>query len=94
MAIHEYQPTMIHTKQVTVDGGWAVIGSPNFDARSFSLNYEEALVAFDESLVQRLRESFAADLAQSRQITLEDVDNWSVYQRTRNRLARMFRAQL
>ena len=33
--IHEYQPAMIHAKLMTVDGEWSVIGSTNFDHRSF-----------------------------------------------------------
>lgn len=94
VAIHEYQPSMIHTKQVTVDDCWAIFGSPNFDARSFSLNYEEALVAFDESLSETLGASFADDLSHARQIRLEDIDAWPWWQHVRNRLARMVRAQL
>lgn len=94
VSIHEYQPTMIHTKSVTVDDQCAILGSPNFDARSFSLNYEEALVAFDGDLVATLQKSFSEDLSHARRITLEDVEAWSLYQRVRNRMARLLRAQL
>ncbi len=94
VAIHEYQPTMIHTKQVTVDDAWAVIGSPNFDTRSFALNYEEAMVAFDEPLVRELKESFANDLTHACRITLQEVRAWTLYERVRNRFGRLLRAQL
>ena len=94
VAIHEYQPTMIHTKTVTVDGTIALIGSPNFDTRSFDLNYEEALVVYNSSLVQELNRSFDDDVSKARQVTLEEVQHWSLFVRTRYRLARLLRAQL
>lgn len=92
--IFEYQPTMMHTKTVTVDGQWAVIGSSNFDSRSFELNYEIALAVYDDSLVNALDVSFANDLADSREITLDDVEQWSLFARTRNHLAVLLREQL
>lgn len=92
--IHEYQPSMIHTKTVTVDGGYALLGSPNFDTRSFGLNYEEALVVYDRTLTQALNHSFEDDLGKARQVTLDEVEGWSPWTRAANLLARMLRAQL
>ncbi|MEO6799680.1 MAG: phospholipase D-like domain-containing protein [Rhodanobacter sp.] len=94
VTIHEYQPSMIHTKTVTVDGAYALIGSPNFDTRSFGLNYEEALVVYDSALTQALNRSFDDDLGNARQVTLDEVESWSPWMRAGNRLARMLRAQL
>ena len=94
VVIHEYQPSMIHTKTVTVDGAYALLGSPNFDTRSFGLNYEEALVVYDRSLTQTLNRSFEGDLANARQVTLREVEGWSPWARAINHLARMLRAQL
>jgi cardiolipin synthase len=72
--IHEYQPGMIHTKTLTVDGLWVVVGSTNFDSRSFDLNDEVNLVAVDGALAARLGEEFAADLLQCQRVTYEQ---WS-----------------
>ncbi len=94
VVIHEYQPSMIHTKTVTVDGAYALLGSPNFDTRSFGLNYEEALVVYDRSLTQTLNRSFEEDLGRARQVTLHEVESWSPWVRILNHLARMLRAQL
>ena len=38
--IYEYQPTMMHTKTMVVDGAWSMFGSANFDNRSLELNDE------------------------------------------------------
>lgn len=94
VAIHEYQPTMIHTKTVTVDGTIALVGSPNFDTRSFELNYEEALVAYDRALVDKLDRSFVEDLTHAHRVTLEEVRQWSLFERTRHRVARFLRSQV
>jgi len=94
VSIHEYQPSMIHTKTVTVDGEYALIGSPNFDTRSFALNYEEALVVYDRTLTSTLNRSFAHDLKRAREITLDEVERWSLSERAKNHFARMLRAQL
>lgn len=67
--IYEYQPAMIHTKSLVVDGVWSVVGSTNFDSRSFGLNDEMNLAARDEGLAGRLEEDFQRDLAVSRRIT-------------------------
>ena len=66
--IHEYQPGMIHAKILVVDATWSVVGSTNFDSRSFELNDEVNLAVCDPALAARLLEDFAIDLAQSRAI--------------------------
>jgi cardiolipin synthase len=70
--IHEYQPTMIHAKVFIVDSLWAVVGSTNFDNRSFGLNDEVNLAVLQKEFAARLEADFAADLARSRAITLDE----------------------
>lgn len=70
--IHEYQPTMIHAKVMVVDGKWSVVGSTNIDNRSFALNDEVNLAAFDLEMSRRLTEDFMQDLKTSRRITYEE----------------------
>lgn len=70
--IHEYQPTMIHAKVFIVDRLWAVVGSTNFDNRSFGLNDEVNLAVLAPGFAAQLERDFEADLARSRSITLEE----------------------
>lgn len=70
--IHEYQPAMIHAKVFIVDRLWAVVGSTNFDNRSFGLNDEVNLAVLERGFAARLEADFAADLAKSRPITLTE----------------------
>lgn len=92
--IFEYQPTMIHSKVVVVDGAWSLIGSPNFDSRSFELNYEIALAVHDRSLAAALIASIDKDLADAKAITQAEIDKWSAFQRARSQLALLLREQL
>ena len=64
--VFEYQPAMIHAKTMIIDGLWSVVGSTNFDNRSFGLNDEVNLAACDEKLAARLEEDFARDVSDSR----------------------------
>ena len=69
--IYEYQPTMMHTKTMIVDGVWSMFGSANFDNRSLELNDELSIAVFDRALVERLEADFEKDLTESKKIDLE-----------------------
>jgi cardiolipin synthase len=71
--IYEYQPAMMHTKAMMIDGILSVTGSANFDNRSFELNDELNVASFDRSLAQRLTEDFERDIGRSTRLQL---DSW------------------
>ena len=70
--LFEYQPAMMHAKVLIVDHAWSVVGSTNFDNRSFGLNDEVNLAAQDRRLAQRLERDFQTDLARSHEVTREE----------------------
>lgn len=70
-SIHEYQPSMIHAKVLLIDGIWSVVGSTNFDNRSFGLNDEVNLAACESDLCERLEQDFQRDLQHSENISYE-----------------------
>jgi cardiolipin synthase A/B len=45
-----------HSKLMTVDGRWCLVGSANWDMRSFRLNFELNLEIFQSALVQQVEE--------------------------------------
>ena len=63
---------MMHAKILLVDRIWSVVGSTNFDNRSFGLNDEVNLAVQDQALAERLECDFQADLASSHEITLAE----------------------
>ncbi len=54
--IARYQPDLLHTKAITVDGQVAVIGSLNLDMRSLWLNFEISLFIYDQRAAAQVRE--------------------------------------
>ena len=69
VGIYEYQPTMMHAKTLVVDGELLIVGSINFDPRSFALNAEFGVVIVDRALAARAEEAFEADLTRCKQVT-------------------------
>jgi cardiolipin synthase len=69
--IFEYEAGMTHVKALLVDELWAVMGTTNFDNRSFEHN-DEVNVAFrDPAVTARVGADLQADLRDSREITLD-----------------------
>lgn len=69
--IFEYEAGMTHVKALLVDRLWAVLGTTNFDNRSFEHN-DEVNVAFrDEVVTARVAADFEADLKLCKEITLD-----------------------
>jgi cardiolipin synthase len=71
--IYEYEPAMIHAKLMTVDGLWSVVGSTNFDHRSFALNDEVNLAVLNQHLAATIDGDFFDDLEQSSRLTLPEL---------------------
>jgi cardiolipin synthase len=91
--VHEYQPAMIHAKVLIVDDLWTVVGSTNFDNRSFGLNDEVNLAVRDVLLAQRMESDFANDLLQSRRVTLNEWRHRPIFERVPEFLGWIFERQ-
>ena len=79
--IYEYQPTMIHSKTIVVDGLWSSVGSMNFDNRSLAFNNESNLVVLDGKFGSEMDSTFFNDLRHAKEITLPEFQKRSVWNR-------------
>ncbi len=61
--IWEYGPQMLHAKTAVFDDIVSVVGTANFDNRSFRLNFEVAAVVYSSGVARELDALFDADLA-------------------------------
>lgn len=61
--IYEYGPRLMHSKALLVDESLALIGSANFDNRSFRLNFEVSMLLRDDDIAGQLATVFEHDLA-------------------------------
>lgn len=66
VTIHEYRRGILHSKTLTVDGCWSLVGTPNFDARSLLLNFEVGVAIYNERIAQELEQHYYDDLEHSR----------------------------
>lgn len=65
-------PPFDHSKLMTVDESWSLIGSANWDARSLRLNFELTIELYDADMARRL--SAIIDERCVLPITLEEID--------------------
>jgi cardiolipin synthase A/B len=61
--IYEYGPRMLHTKALLVDEASLIVGSANFDHRSFRLNFEVSVLFQDRGLGARLKTLIEGEFA-------------------------------
>jgi cardiolipin synthase A/B len=58
-------PKMLHTKALLVDDATAILGSSNFDNRSFRLNFELCILLEDPGLAESLNKVLVEDMQKS-----------------------------
>ena len=79
--VYEYQPSMIHAKVLLIDGLWSVVGSTNFDQRSFGINNEVNMAVRGAAFTERLEQDFIHDLADSRELSYDEWRKRSLIER-------------
>jgi len=77
--VYEYQPTMLHTKSIVVDGVWSSVGSMNFDNRSMAFNNESNLVVLDSTFGAEMNATFLDDLRYAKEIRLAEFERRSAW---------------
>ncbi len=92
--IYEYQPALLHSKTMVIDGIWATVGSTNLDYRSFALNDELNVVVYNDGVARQLERVFEQDLEHARPVTYESWKNRGLVNRFLELLARPLREQL
>jgi cardiolipin synthase len=83
-------PPFDHTKLMTVDGNWSLIGSSNWDPRSLRLNFEFNLEGYDAGFAGRLDAIVDEKIARAEAVTLTQMDGRSFPIKLRDGIARLF----
>ncbi len=78
-----------HSKVMTVDREWSLIGSANMDPRSLRLNFEFDVECYCDRLAGVLTDWFDGKRAEAHRITLEEVNGRSLPVRLRDGVARL-----
>jgi cardiolipin synthase len=91
--MYEYQPTMMHCKNVVIDGQWSIVGSANMDIRSKELNQENVLGILDTDFANQVERSFLADLEKAHEFTLQEWRKRSLWEKLKERFWVLFAEQ-
>ncbi len=83
-------PPFDHSKAMTVDGGWGLVGSANWDPRSLQLNFEFNVESYDPVFVEELDEFLDERRAVARELTVSEMRDRSLPVRLRDGTARLF----
>ncbi len=85
--IYFFENGFIHSKYMLVDDNFATVGTSNFDYRSFETNFEANAFIYQKEFTKKLEEHFNDDLKHCREITLEEWQKRSLYNKVREALA-------
>ena len=66
--IYEYGPRMLHTKAFVADDHLAIVGSANFDHRSFRLNFELSMMIRDKAATAELVDLLEGEFADATEV--------------------------
>lgn len=72
--IYEYTPGFIHSKSLVADGEICIVGTANFDFRSFYHHFENCVLAYKSSCVSDVEEDFVETLQKCQEITIQQLD--------------------
>ena len=86
--VWEYKARMLHSKTLVVDDNCAMVGTANFDNRSFRLNYEVMAVVYGPALAGPLTAQFETDLCSSAAVPAQRPQNFPM--RLADATARLF----
>jgi cardiolipin synthase A/B len=87
--LYRYMQGFMHQKVLLVDAALAGIGTANLDNRSLRLNFELTLLNFDAGFIKEVETMLRNDLAQSREVRLEEYTKRSFWFRLAVRFSRL-----
>ncbi len=88
--MYEFSPGFLHQKVVLIDDGVSVVGTANFDNRSFRLNFEISVITIDRDFATEVERMLLHDLSTSKLLTAEEIAQLPTHYRIGSRVARLF----
>ncbi len=87
--IVHHEEGLLHAKTATIDRSVAMLGSANFDVRSFWLNFEATLFVYDKAFASKLRLMQRHYASEGTSVTLNAWRRRPLYVRLRDNLAQL-----
>jgi cardiolipin synthase len=83
-------PPFDHSKLMIVDSHWVLLGSANWDVRSFRLNFELNVECFGRNFASQAEQILARKLQNAHEVTLAEADSRSLPCKLRDAVMRLF----
>ena len=79
--IYFFEKGFMHQKVMLIDDALSIVGTVNFDNRSFRLNFEVSGVVADKSFARELEAMLLDDISNSNEVTNYNLDDQSLWER-------------
>ncbi len=83
--IYFYQNGFMHQKVMLIDDEYSLVGTVNFDNRSFRLNFEVTAVMADRHFATEIETMLEDDFSDSTELTEYRLDDQSLWERLKAR---------
>jgi len=90
VAVYFYEAGFLHSKLMVIDNSLTITGSANMDVRSFEHNFEIDAFIYNTETCLRAKEVFLRDMGDSTQLTAEEWDKRSRFEKFKESVMRMF----
>ena len=90
ISVAQYEKGLLHTKSITIDAEFCIVGSVNFDMRSLWLNFEISLFVYDSAFTQQVRDLQMDYISNSSFIDREQFSQRTFSQRLAANVMRLF----
>lgn len=88
--IYEYTPGFIHSKTIVSDDEVSIVGTTNFDFRSFYLHFENGIMMYKSKCVNQVYDEFMRLINISEEITLEKYNSQPRHIKIRGKILKLF----
>ncbi|MGN1343588.1 MAG: phosphatidylserine/phosphatidylglycerophosphate/cardiolipin synthase family protein [Traorella sp.] len=88
--IYEYTPGFVHAKTIISDDSMGVIGSINFDYRSYFLHFENGIWMYKSKAILDCKEDFLKTLNECHEVTYEEYMQTNVIVRVLRSVLNLF----
>jgi len=86
---YAYKPGFLHEKVLLIDDTVSTVGTPNFDNRSFRLNFEVTALIVDEQFATEMQQMFESDFAHAVELDPTELERQSFWLRLLVALSRL-----
>ncbi|WP_144467689.1 phospholipase D-like domain-containing protein [Bacillus toyonensis] len=90
MEVYGYKKGVLHGKAFLIDENVLMVGTVNFDSRSFHLNEEMNCYIHDPVYISKIKPVINVDLQNSKRVTSSDVNQLSIKEKMKEKVAKIF----